>query len=291
MYKGPMKIDDLLADVHHSHGTRAERWERSALLTGRAIPHETVVRTAENVEAAMHFQYGLHQEKQASLQDAVYHFQQALRFKSDFALARRHLGQVYLRQDNSSAAERHFRQALQITPDDPESHYLLAKLYLQQNEPAKARFHFEETIRCQEDHVPALFDLAAMRHTLEGRVPEAMTLYRAVLKIDPDHVSAQNNLAWLLATHPDEKYRDGPEALRLARQVVQQTGGDKPFFLDLLAAAQAECGQFEESVATARQAKALAQAANDVTLAAEIENRLLKYESKEAYRELPVKQN
>ncbi len=262
---------------------------RAALLPGRTIQHETVVRTAEHVEAAMHFQYGLHQEEQDSLQDAEYHFEQALRCKSNFALARRHLGQVYLKQNKGGEAERQFRQALQVTPDDPEIHYLLAKLYLQQREPAKAQFQFEETIRCQADHLPALFDLAAMRHTLEGRVPEAMRLYRAVLKNDPDHVSALNNLAWLLATHPDEKYRDGPEALRLARQVVQQTGGDNPFYLDLLAAAQAECGQFEQSVATARQARALARAANDLTLVAEITNRLLVYERKEAYREPPVK--
>ena len=290
MYKGPMKIDDLLADSRHSQGTRAERWERSAPLPGRTIQHERVMRTAENAEAAMHFRYGMHQEEQGSLDDAMYHFQQALHFKSDFALARRRLGQVHLKQNDVSEAERHLRQALQITPDDPEIHYLLAKLYLQQREPAKARFHYEETIRCQSDHVRALYDLAAMLHTLEGQVQEAMTLYRAVLKIDVDHVSAQNNLAWLMATHPDTKFRDGQEALRLARQVVRQTGGDNPFFLDLLAAAQAECGQFEESVTTARQAKSLALAANDVKLATEIENRMSVYKRKQAYRERAVKQ-
>lgn len=289
MYKGPMEIDDLLVDARHPQGTRAERWQRSALLPGRTIQHARVTRTAENVEAAMHFQYGLHQEKQSSLEDATYHFRQALRFKSDFALARRHLGRVYLMQNDAREAESHLRHALQMTPDDPEIHYLLAKSFLQQQEPAKARSHYEEAVRCQSDHVPAMFDLAAMLHTLEGRVQEAVTLYRAVLEIDADHVSAQNNLAWLLATHPDEQFRDGQEALRLAQHVVQQTGGDKPFFLDLLAAAQAECGQFEESVATARQAKALAQAANDLTLAAEIQNRLENYEKKQAYREWPIK--
>jgi hypothetical protein len=54
-----------------------------------------------------------------------------------------------------------------------------------------------------------------------------------------NHIAAQNNLAWILATHRNAEFRDGQEALRLATRVVQQTGEGDPFLLDLLAAAPA----------------------------------------------------
>ena len=49
-----------------------------------------------------------------------------------------------------------------------------------------------------------------------------------------------NNLAWLLATHPDAALRDGEEAVRLGERAAVLTG-DAPEALDTLAAAVADC--------------------------------------------------
>ncbi|GAH67769.1 unnamed protein product, partial [marine sediment metagenome] len=60
-----------------------------------------------------------------------------------------------------------------------------------------------------------------------------------------------NNLAWLLATAPQADLRDGARALPLAKGVCESTGYNNPRFLDTLAAAYAETGQFEEAIQTA----------------------------------------
>jgi len=56
----------------------------------------------------------------------------------------------------------------------------------------------------------------------------------------------QNDYAWLLATSPEAKDRDGREAVRLAERAVRQRRDCNT--LDTLAAAFAEDGQFEKAV-------------------------------------------
>lgn len=65
----------------------------------------------------------------------------------------------------------------------------------------------------------------------------------------------------MLASADDAGIRNGSEALKLARQAGDLTGGGQPFVLDALAMAQAECGQFQEAKQTAARAVELATAA------------------------------
>ena len=73
---------------------------------------------------------------------------------------------------------------------------------------------------------------------------------------------ARNELAWLLATAPEARLRDGAEALRLARALVARPGQARPEFLDTLAAALAETGDFAEAVRVQRRAVAQLEARN-----------------------------
>jgi serine/threonine protein kinase len=52
---------------------------------------------------------------------------------------------------------------------------------------------------------------------------QAVAHYRAALKLDRNHVGTLNNLAWLLATCPDERFRDPTEAVELAQRAAQPT--------------------------------------------------------------------
>ena len=62
-----------------------------------------------------------------------------------------------------------------------------------------------------------------------------------------------NNYAYALATTPRDEDRDGVEALRIAKQITRGPKGDRPDFLDTLAAAYAETGEFDRAVVAAER--------------------------------------
>ncbi len=77
---------------------------------------------------------------------------------------------------------------------------------------------------------------------------KAAETYQQALKFDPQHLAAQNNLAWVLATAPEESVRDGKRAVKLAEQAMTQAGGRGRFIADTLAAAYAEAGKFDYAI-------------------------------------------
>jgi len=67
---------------------------------------------------------------------------------------------------------------------------------------------------------------------------------------------AQNNLAWTLATCPDDAVRNGDRAVVLASRLNAKAPHSVPY-VGTLAAAYAEVGQFDDAIRTQQEALAL----------------------------------
>jgi len=74
---------------------------------------------------------------------------------------------------------------------------------------------------------------------------------------DGGDINSANALAWILATNPYSEVRNGLEAVRYAKQAASGSKWKAHIILDTLAAAYAECGQFDQAVSTEQQAMAL----------------------------------
>jgi tetratricopeptide (TPR) repeat protein len=79
---------------------------------------------------------------------------------------------------------------------------------------------------------------------------KAIQDFEEAIRLDPKSFPpfALRDLAQLLATCPDEKVRDGRRAVELAARACDLSGWSNGIFLDSLAAAYAENGQFGEAV-------------------------------------------
>lgn len=93
---------------------------------------------------------------------------------------------------------------------------------------------------------------------------------------------AYNDYAWLLATSKTDALRNGTLALDQAKKAV--AAEPSAAFLDTLAAAYAELGNFEQAIATQREALA-SITSEEGALRDEFERRLRLYERSEPWRE------
>jgi hypothetical protein len=119
-----------------------------------------------------------------------------------------------------------------------------------------------------------------------GRYVDAVTLLEACVRFEPDNATALNALAWILATAPDAGVRDGQQAVAYARQANELAQEQQAAYMDTLAAAYAESGQFNEAVRW--EEKALAGKDVGAADANRYRARLDMYRDGQPYRDGPV---
>ena len=90
-----------------------------------------------------------------------------------------------------------------------------------------------------------------------------------------------------MSTSPDPKDRGHFWPICLAEQANELTGGEAPEYLDVVGAAYAEAGRFEEAAAIAEKAVKFAEKQNKKTYVRGLRQRLEMYRRREPYREQP----
>jgi protein O-mannosyl-transferase len=197
------------------------------------------------------------------------------------ASAQYNLGTTLLQLGDHEAAISHLEHALKLDPEYARAHTNLGAALRLRGKPAEAIPHFRQALLARPDDGDTLYNLASAL-TVEGEFEEAITYYRRAVEVQPDAPDAHAELAWLLATRPDARTDDASEAVRLAERASRLTGRHNGAVLDVLAAAYAAAGRFDEAVATARAALALLPSQSE--LATSIRHRLDVYTNGRPYR-------
>ncbi len=118
-----------------------------------------------------------------------------------------------------------------------------------------------------------------------GRVADAIGIYRSVLAMDGKSIIAHADLARILAMHPDARFRSGAQAVEHAERANAIAGNDDPELLDVLAAAYAEAGRFDDARITASRALSSAKKTKNAALVKRVEAHLAAFEKNQAVRE------
>jgi len=97
-------------------------------------------------------------------------------------------------------------------------------------------------------------------HLRAGRYQKARADFDAAVALDPDALNAS---AWLYATCPDAKFRNGKKAVAQAMELCAQRKWQNADNIDTLAAACAESGKWDDAVKYEQMAIKAARAASD----------------------------
>jgi tetratricopeptide (TPR) repeat protein len=177
---GPVVLVVLVAATWRQVGY----WHDTAALWQHALEV-----TSANYEAHRNVAYEL--ERQRKPDEALRHFEAALRTSPDKRLANNDLGVYWMKRGDYRQAGDHFRAALEIDPDDPQSQSNLGACLLGLGQPAEAEPYLRAAAASRPQEAGVRFNLAQAYAAL-GRWEEADESFAAGDRLDPNNPAAHH---------------------------------------------------------------------------------------------------
>ena len=309
-YAEALKIDPKVAEAHNNLGFALMSMGR--IQEAKTHYEQTLRLNPDYAEAHNNLANIL--RDQGRINEAMTHYAEAIRLKPDYANAFGNRGATYRQAGKFQLALKNLNRAIELDPNHVLAHgnrgatyRQLGKLQLALRDLDKAiqlglhnavvyyergktsaqlgKFDpavgdYTKAIELKSNYAVAYHDRAEA-YNLLGNYEAAVDGFRKTIELDPKFAAAYNNLAWLLATCPDAKYRDGKQAVANATRARALLAGDDYSLSDTLAAAYAASGDFAAAIGWQTKAVELAPAADQ----AELEARLELYKARKPYRE------
>jgi tetratricopeptide (TPR) repeat protein len=209
-------------------------------------------------------------------------YNEAIRLDSADAAAYNNRGNVWSKKGDLDAALKDYNEAIRLNPKEAKTYNNRGDAWSDKGDFAAALKDFTEAIKLDPKHVAAYYNRGNAWQA-KGNFPAALQDYAETIRLDPKNADAYNNRSRLLSTTPDDRIRDGKQAVEDATTACKLTDWKDPVLFDTLAAAYAEAGNFPKAVEWQTKAVEMAPAkARD-----ECRSRLELYRSKKPYREQP----
>jgi len=193
--------------------------------------------------------------------------------------------QALLSQRDSLAAMRHAEKALSVAPKYARAEYFKGLALLQAGQNDDAVDAFNHALRIRGAYPEALAGIGTAYYQ-KGVYKESLKIMQDALAQKPYSTDFKNNVAWVLATCPLPSLRNGQRAVMLAREAVAASPDNNVSFLDTLAAAYAESGEFEKATDTIHEALDISRRNGLYNLIGAFEARLQLYEKGMPYQQM-----
>lgn len=208
----------------------------------------------------------------------------ALRKQPDLEPARRLRWAVLIGQRKLDQVITEMEQQLRRTPNDRDILIQMAMLCTAGHQPNRAIELYSSVLAAEPDNVEALEGRANALLGI-GKHAEAIADFNRAVKLGTEDSGTLNNLAWVLATSPDDALRDGRRAVELATKACELTEYKLAHVLSTLAAAYAETGDFKTAIKWSNQAIKVGGDDTEADVREAIEKELKSYENEKPWRE------
>lgn len=213
---------------------------------------------------------------------ALKDYTEAIKLDPKNAAAYNNRGNLWSHQGKLDVALKDYNEAIRLHPKEARVYNNRGEVWFGKGDLNAAFKDYNEAIQLDSKHVAAYFNRGNAWQE-KGNFAAALKDYAEAIRLDPSDVDAYNNRSRLLSTTPDDRIRNGKQAVEDAEKACKLTDWKDPVLLDTLAAAYAEVGEFAKAVKW--ETKAVAMAPENAKN--ECSSRLELYRSRKPYREHP----
>jgi tetratricopeptide (TPR) repeat protein len=241
--------------------------------------NQALAKSPDNVMALL-MRSGIYESKNDRAK-ALADIDEVLKLKPDLIIAIRTRAALLAEDKRLDEAIAELQKIYQADSKDKLTLMSLAVLYTMQDRTDEAIRAYTAIL----DESPNEWDAMRGRGDVylnHGRQAEAIADYERALKLQPKDYGILNNLAWVLATSPDAKIRNGKRALELAKVAADVTEYKLAYILSTLAAAYAESGDLPSAIKWSTKAVELSDKEHAEALKKELES----YKAGKPWREL-----
>jgi tetratricopeptide (TPR) repeat protein len=217
--------------------------------------------------------------EQGKTQEAIADFSRVIQLNPGYANAWFNRGELAYQQGDIRAALRDYTEAIRRLNTDPVFYQARGNAYHQMRRFNDALIDFNRAIELDADSAAARL-YRGDTQTVLGNYEQAAEDYRQAIRLNDQLGRAYQSTAWLMATCPDDRFRDPARAVLAARKAIELDGDKRYQYLETLAAALAANGEYGEAIKAQQKAVELApQAVSNA-----VRDRLALYEREQPYR-------
>ncbi len=259
IYRGPLSMPTLLADVAHLDASTAERRDFAIPFAGRWMspPATLLLRPVAQVfqEAGYEQDYQryleLDRQQLVLRRQAAVNPEQRREVDQQYATVTFNLGRTRQLEGQIDDAIDYYRQGLEVVPDSAMARWYLAKAFAEKNEVAQAIEQLQQAQQLDPTLVDVSVDLARLLKS-QGDLPASQRELEAALQVDPRHAAARFELALTLAAAGQTAWAIGE-----FRQLSEQRPADADVWANL-GTLCAKSRQYEEAIEALQRAVQLA---------------------------------
>jgi len=198
-------------------------------------------------EARFYVNRGLAYGRKGEHDSAIANFDEAIRLEPRYVDAYLNRAVQWHRKGEYDRAMDDHATVIQLDPFLALGYSNRGATFWAVGERDKAMADFNAAIGMDPKH-PSAYVCRGVAWEGRGKYAEAIADYEKAVRLGRKDAELLNQLAWLLAVCPDDRQRDGSKAVEYATQACEIAKWKEPEYLDTLAAAYAEVGDFPKAV-------------------------------------------